>query len=306
MEKCDVFIVGAGPAGYTAAIYASRYKLKTILMGEELGGQVNEAHLIENYPGFPQINGRELMEKFAAHAKSFSLPVLTGKIERIEQQKDYFLLTDFQNKEYAARAVILALGMSYRPLNIKGEKEFIGKGVSYCFTCDGFFFRQKKVAVVGGANSAAMAANFLANICEKVYLIFRRPYLTAEPAWQERVKNNPKITLVPETNIQEIAGQQQVEKIILDRPFQGKKELAVNGVFIEIGSQPRLELIKSLDIKTDEKGYILVSARQETNLAGVFAAGDITTNSAKFRQIITAAAEGALAAKSAYDYLQQN
>lgn len=301
----DTIIVGVGPAGYTASIYASRYKLKNLVIGKESGGQINEAHLVENYPGFLSVSGTELMSKFKEHAEKFKPEIVYSEIRKIVKQKDgTFSVFDENKKSYNGKTIILATGMTYRKLQIPGENEFIGKGVSYCFVCDGLFFKDKAVAIIGGGDSAAMGASYLADIGKKVYLIFRKDKLTAEPFWKEKVNTNPKIELVPKTNVKEIKGDTLVKEIILDNPHKKKKSLPVQGVFIEIGSMPSLALAKETGIQVDEKGYIQVKENQETNIAGLFAAGDVTTASNKYRQVVVASAEGAIAAGAVFKFLQ--
>lgn len=300
----DLIIIGAGPAGYAASIYASRFKLKNLVIGEIAGGLASEAHLIENYPGFIEITGRDLMEKFRRQAEHFGGQILNDNVVEIKKNKNEFKIKTRGEKYFFSRALILALGSSYRKLNIKGEKEFLGKGVSYCPTCDGPFFKNKVIAVIGGADSAVMAAIYLSEFAKKVYLIYRREKLRAEPIWTERAQLSKKIEIIYQINVLEIQGRDKVEKLILDRPYQGKNELEVSGVFVEIGSVPNTVLIKDLGLISDKEGFINIKEDGSTSISGVFAAGDVTTGSNKLRQIITAAAEGAIAAKAVYNFLK--
>lgn len=306
MEKLyDVIIIGTGPAGYTASIYLSRYKLSNLIIGKEPGGQISEAHLVENYPGFSSITGFDLMNKFKEHVEKFNPDMLTAEVRAIKKQKDgNFLVIDENHKEYQSKAVILATGMSYKKLGIPGEADFIGKGVSFCFTCDGPFFRNKTVVMIGGGDSAAMGASYLANVGKQVYMIFRKEELAAEPFWRDKVNSNPKIELIPMTNVIEIKGEKFVQEVILDKPYKGQTSLPTDGVFIEVGSIPSLVLAKSLGVEANEKGFIKVKANQETNIEGAFAAGDITDASNGYRQVVAAAAEGAIAAGAVFKYLQ--
>ncbi len=300
----DTIIVGAGPAGYSASIYASRYKLKNLIIGHELGGQITEAHLIENYPGYPSVSGQELMNHFKEHAEKLGAELVINEAKGIIQEKDKtFTVICENNEKYSAKSIILATGMKYRKLEIPGEAEFTGKGVSFCFVCDGMFFKDKTVGVIGGGNSATMAADYLSKVAKKVYLIYRRDVLTANPTWQEKISTNEKIIKVPNTNVIKILGENLLQKVELDNPYQGNKFLDLDGLFIEIGSVPSLTLAKSLKLETDEQGYIKVKPNQSTSLEGVFAAGDVTTESNKFRQVIAASAEGAIAAEGAYKYV---
>jgi thioredoxin reductase (NADPH) len=302
----DVVIVGAGPAAYTASIYASRYKLKNLVIGKEPGGQINEAHLIENYPGFSSITGAELMVKFKEHVEKFKPDLVLSEVRSIKKNNDTTLtLTDESGNKYTSKTVILATGMTYRKLRIPGEEEFIGKGVSFCFVCDGMFFKDKTVAVIGGGDSAAMGASYLASVGKKVYLIFRKDKLTAEPFWEDKIKESKNIELVPNTNIKEIRGEQLVKEVLLDTPYNGKSFIEVQGVFIEVGSLPSLALAKELGVKADEGGYIKINEDQSTNVEGVFAAGDITNGSNNFRQVVVASAEGSVAAGAVFKFLQK-
>lgn len=301
----DLIIIGAGPAGYTASIYASRFKLNNLVIGEISGGLANEAHKIENYPGFIEISGMELMKKFREQAEHFGGKITNDSIVEIKKTKDIFKIKTRSEKIFSAKALILALGSSYKKLNVKGEKEFLGKGVSYCPTCDGMFFKDKIVAVIGGADSAVMAAIHLADIAKKVYLIYRKEKLRAEPIWTERAEKNKKIEIIYQTNILEIQGTAKVKQVILDTPYKDKKELSLDGVFIEIGSVPNSVLIKDLNLSSDQEGFINIKDDGSTNIEGIFAAGDVTTGTNKLRQVITSAAEGAIAAKSAFNLLKK-
>lgn len=300
----DLIIIGAGPAGYTASIYASRFKLNNLVIGEISGGLANEAHKIENYPGFIEISGMELMKKFRAQAEHFGGQIINDTVIEVKKSKDEFEIKTRSEKIFSAKALILALGSSYKKLNVKGEKEFLGKGVSYCPTCDGMFFKDKVVAVIGGADSAVMAAIHLADIAKKVYLIYRKEKLRAEPIWTERAEKNKKIEIIYKTNVLEITGKTKVEYIVLDKPYQDKRELALDGIFIEIGSVPNSVLIKDLDLSADEEGFIKIKDDGSTSVKGIFAAGDVTTGTNKLRQVITSAAEGAIVAKSAFNFLK--
>ncbi len=301
-EIYDLIVVGAGPAGLGASIYASRYKLKHLVIGEEIGGQVVEASEIENYAGFESISGKELMDKFRKQTEDLGAKIVQASVERIEKTDDSFRVLTGEKKEYFAKSLILALGMKPRRMNIVGEKEFIGKGVSYCATCDAMFFRNKTVAVVGGGDAAAMAAQHLSEFADKIYVLHRQD-TTWNPAREEALKNNNKIELLCCADIKEIKGDKTVQGIVYEKDGN-KEELEVQGVFIEIGSVPGIDLVKRLNIEVDDKDYIVVDQTQATSVPGVWAAGDVTTGSNKFRQIITAVAEGAVAAGSAYKALK--
>ncbi|OGD67827.1 hypothetical protein A3F08_01540 [Candidatus Berkelbacteria bacterium RIFCSPHIGHO2_12_FULL_36_9] len=300
----DLIIIGLGPAGITAGIYAARYKINVLVLGAKPGGYIPEASKIDNYPGFPLIPGLELSNKFNQHLKNFHIPTKQELVEKISKLKNGFLVTT-DKSNYEAKAIIVAAGTTRRRLQIPGEKEFMGKGVSFCATCDGFFFKDKTVAVIGGGDSAVTSAIELSHFAKKIYLIFRKESLRALPKLIEELKLNPKIELIPSTNVTKISGSKMAEKITLDKEYNNAKDLAVNGIFIEIGSIPLTDLLKSISAKIDKNGYIEVDKTQQTNVNGVFAAGDSTTGSNGFQQIVTACAEGAIAANSVFKYLRK-
>ena len=303
-NQYKLIIIGAGPGGMTASIYASRYKIPHLIISSNIGGAAAEAHLVENWPGEKQIKGSDLMNKFWDHAKSYNPDFWQEEVKRMEKGDTGYTVITASGKAAEAPTVIYSGGTQYRILSIPGEKELLGRGVSYCATCDGGFFKDKVVAVVGGANSAVMAAAELAQLASKVYVIHRSE-LKAEPVWIDRLKTNLKIVFVPETNITKIVGGNKVEKVELDKPFEGKNELPLDGIFIEIGVSPLVELVRNLNCELDVKGTIKIDEKRKTNLPGIYAAGDATSGSGGFRQIITAASEGAIAARSAFEYLKE-
>jgi len=304
-KECKLVIIGAGPAGLTASIYASRYKIPHLIISSNIGGAAAEAHKVENWPGEKAIKGSDLMNKFWDHAKSYNPDYWPEGAKLLEKSGDSFKILTSGGKNVEAPTLIFAGGTQYKQLSIPGEQKLLGRGVSYCATCDGGFFKDKKVAVVGGANSAIMAAMELAQLASHVYIVFRGEELKGEPVWIDRAKQNEKITLVPNTNVVEISGENKVEKIQLDNPFKGIKEIMLEGVFIEIGVTPLVELVRSLNAELDTNGTIKISERRETSIPGIFAAGDATSGSGGFRQIITAASEGAIAARGAFEYLKK-
>lgn len=300
----DLIIIGAGPAGLSASIYASRYKLEHLIFGMGQGGQMNEIHMLENYPGFISISGRELIQKMVEQAANFGIEIKNESVSLMKKKEDGNFEIETSRGKYSAKTIILAMGAEYRKINIPGEEEFVGKGVSYCATCDAPFFRNKVVSVIGGGNSAGVVALELAEYASKVYLIYRGEKFSIEPVWMDKILANKKIEAIKGTNIIEIKGRQKVEKIILDKPYNDKTFLEVDGVFVEIGSEPGVELAQKIGIETDEKNFIKINPDQSTNIDGIFAAGDVTTGSNKFRQVLTAAAEGAIAANSIYKKLK--
>ena len=301
----DLIIIGAGPAGLTASIYASRYRIHHLVLATSLGGAMATASSVENYPGFKAISGLELTNKMVEQTKNLGGEIKLEEAVEIKKTAEGFLLTVTGGKTYTAKALILATGTSRQKLGIPGEKEYLGKGVSYCSTCDAAFFRNKTVAVVGGANAAVMSAVHTAEFCHKVYLVYRRKPLRAEPIWVERVEKNPKITVLYETQIIEILGNNQfVTEAKLNHPVEGSDKLKVDGVFIEIGGVPLTDLVKPLGVEIDERSLVHVKPNMATNVQGLYAAGDIANVSGELQQIIVACGEGALAALSAFKYLK--
>jgi len=294
----DLIIIGAGPAGLTAGIYSGRYLLKTLILGEMQGGTLTEAHKVCNFPSQKDILGMNLAIKMLEQVKSLGAEIKQEKVESIEKQgKNFRIKTN--KTEYSAKKTILATGTEKRKLNVPGEKEFVGRGISYCATCDAGFFKDKIVGIVGGSNAALTAALLLAEYAKKVYIIYRKDrFSRAEPSWIKQVEENKKIEVLFNSNITEILGKEKVEKIKLDT----KKEIELDGIFIEIGSVANEDFSKQLELKT-EGGYIKVNKKQETNVEGIYAAGDITNNPLK--QVVTACGEGAIAANSAYEEIKR-
>lgn len=297
----DVAIIGAGPAGMAAGIFAARYRMKTVIFAKDIGGTCNKAHKIENYPGFKSISGIELMNKFKEHLISYNVLIINKEIKGIIDKKTFTLIT--QDGECKAKSIILASGTERRKLGIPGEKEFLGKGVSYCATCDARFFVNKIVGIVGGSDAALTSALLLSEYASKVFIIYRKSKLRAEPWWIEKVQKNPKIEIIYNTNILKINGKKFVNSVELDNPYIDSKTLRLDGIFIEIGAYPITYFTRSLGIKLNEKGEIIVNNACQTNIAGVFAAGDVTTGFGGLKQVVTAAASGAVAAMSAYKWV---
>ena len=299
MEEYDVTVIGAGPAGITAGIYAARYNLKTLIITENIGGWLTEIDKIENYPGFPSIKGQEFAEKLKEHLKKFNVPIVTEDIRKLGMQDNKFII-ETEKRKIRTKTMILAMGTKERKLQVPGEDEFLGKGVSFCATCDGFFFQDKVVAVVGGSDSACVNADMLTQFAKKVYIIYRGEKLRAEPWNIERVTKNSKIKIIYKTNITEIKGDKFVKEIVLD----SGKTMPVDGVFIAIGSIPNSVFCEEVGIECNEAGYIKTDNLQKTNVEGVYAAGDITS-STPLRQVITAASQGAVAANQAYQHIKR-
>lgn len=308
----DLIIIGAGPAGLTASIYASRYKLNHLVVGNIFNGAMTKAHLVENWPGEKSIKGYDLIMKFYEHAKSLGAEIIQESIVEVKMRdglnsslRGYFIIKTENNKIYEAKSLLVALGAKSKKLNIPGEDKFLGRGVSYCAVCDGTFFKNKIVGVVGGSNSAAMAAIILSEHANKVFLIYRGQSLGCEPVIVEKLEKNSKVKMIYNTNVTMISGEKRVEFIKLDNEYEGKKTLKLDGLFIEAGSIPFVNLIRKLGVKTDQNGFIIIDQSGATNVDGVYAAGDITNGSNGLRQIITAASEGTIAATSVYKYLRK-
>lgn len=294
----DVIVLGAGPAGLVAGIYAARYNMTTFVISKDVGGMANLAHKIENYPGY-EGSGFELMQKFKKQAEKNGADFLSEEIVDVEKDSDGFVVQTSKDKKIHTKAIIISLGTEKRKLNVPGEDKFLGKGVSYCATCDGGFFKNKIVSVVGGSDSAAMAAAMLAEHAKKVIIVYRKDELRCEESVLKRIKDNKKIEIVCNSNIKEIKGGDVVENILLDNG----DEIKVDGVFIEIGSLPISGIAKKLGVKLDEEGYILVNPEMETNVPGILAAGDAIKS--KLKQVVVAGGQGAIAARSAYDFIKR-
>lgn len=304
-EKTDVLIVGGGAAGLTAALYSARYGLKTTVISDYFGGIGGKAHRVCNYPGVHESGGFELMNKFKEHAESAGAQLVTDLVTEIKKTDFGFTVFTQQGESFQARAIVLALGTKKRKLGLAKEERFLGKGISYCFTCDGMFFKGKKVAVVGGGNAAVTAALYFSEISSKTYLIYRGDKLKAEAAWIDNLAHKRNVEVIYKTNVVDLYGKDRLEGLILDKSFSGSKKLSVDGLFIEIGEVPNQHFNKTLGLKTDKEGFVKVDEQAKTTVDGVWAAGDFTTGSAGFRQIVTAASEGAVAANSIFKYLKK-
>lgn len=303
MTDKDLVIIGTGGAGMAASIYALRYRIDHALIGDLPGGTLTTANLVENYPGYKSILGSELAQKFHEHVEYLGGKITMERASKIEKDKEFFLTTT-DKEVYRSKTIIYTLGSLHRHLGVPGEKNFEGRGVSYCATCDGAFFKGKTVAVIGGGDSAATGVLVVGNIAKQVYMIYRGSELRAEPAWVEQIKAMDNVDIVYHTNVTEIKGNVKVEAIFLDNPYKESNILAVDGVFVEIGLNPNSTMAKNIGVEVDKTGYIKVHEDMSTNIPGFFAAGDVTTGSAYFRQLVTAASEGVIAVYSVYKYLR--
>jgi thioredoxin reductase (NADPH) len=301
----DLVIIGSGASGYTAGLYASRYKMKTLIIGNQEGGQSALAHDIENYPGFLSIKGPELMKKFKESALEYGAELQMDEVKEIIKNDDNYFSVNlaYSGKSIKTKTVLLAVGTKNRKLNVKGEDAFYGKGVTYCATCDGFFFKDKVVGIVGGGDSAATSALYMSSIAEKVYLFVRGDKMIAEPTWQDKIKENSGIEVLYNTSILEFLGDDKLNSVKTNK----KDIVNLDGCFIEIGANPNTVLLDKFNIAKDEFGYIVVNKDQSIpSVKGLFASGDVTTNSNHFHQIATSIGEGSVAANGAFNYVSKN
>lgn len=306
MERIKCLIIGSGPAGYTAAIYAVRANLSPVLYtGMELGGQLTTTSLVENFPGFPDgVNGAELLDRMKAQAENLGAKIRNGVVTKVDFSKRPFVLQIDGSQDIEAESVIIATGASARYLNIPGEEKYKGGGVSACAVCDGFFYRKKDVAVIGGGDTACSDALYLSEICNKVHLIIRRDVMRASKVLQERVLAKSNIEVHWLSQPLEVVGDGEgvTALKILDKPSASEKEIPVYGIFVAVGHTPNTEIFRPY-LKLNEEGYILTEAgTAKTNIEGVFAAGDV--QEIAYKQAINAAAGGCRAALEAEKYLQ--
>ncbi|MDI9608680.1 MAG: FAD-dependent oxidoreductase [Candidatus Verstraetearchaeota archaeon] len=297
--ECDVLIIGAGPAGLAAAIYSSRQGLRTVVLEEAvIGGRATYAHMIDNYPGFPEgISGAELISRFAKQAEKFGSIIKPGEgakeIKVLGEAKEVITA----NERYISKALVIATGLRQKKLQIPGEEKLLGRGVSYCATCDGFFFRKKKVAVIGGGNEAASDLLYLSSLAGKIVWLVGEEGITADDSYLAKIS---EIGIEPLTGVRvvELQGKERLEGIVIEKGGAQEK-LEVDGAFIAVGSVPTVEILRRAGVEVDEKGFIKTGGEMETNIAGVFAAGDCT---GKSHQVVLAAGQGAMAGIKASAY----
>ncbi len=309
MEYTKCLIIGSGPAGYTAAIYAGRANLQPIeYCGMQMGGQLTQTTIVENFPGYPQgVDGNQMMMDLREQAQRFEVDLRDGEIVKADLSKKPYILTDDRGVEIEAESVIIATGAIAKYLGLDDEQKYMGQGVSACATCDGFFYRKKVVAVVGGGDTACEEATYLAGLCSKVYMIVRKPFLRAAEVMKKRVVDNEKIEILYETNTLGLFGDNGVEgaHIVFRQGLADEKkyDIAIDGFFLAIGHKPQTELFKDY-INLDEQGFIKLEGKnQMTNKEGVFAAGDVCDP--HYQQAIIAAGTGASAALDAQEYLNE-
>lgn len=297
----DLVIIGSGAAGLGAALYSGRYRMKVLVVGKEFGGETAKGGTVENYPGVPSVDGYELMGVMKKQAAALGVEFASDEATNVARQEHCFEVMT-KSTTYRAHAIIFATGSERRRLGLPNEKELTGRGVHYCVVCDGPVYGGKNIALVGGGDASVKGAVLAAEYVNKVFLIIRGRDVTAEPINLERMKAlGEKVELIPETEVKEIIGGAKLEKIVLSRPYKGSQELIVDALFVEIGASPNVELAKRLGVELDGRGHIKTDNMMQTNIDGVFAAGDIVNHFGAFKQDITAAAMGAVAATSAYN-----
>lgn len=310
-NEYDFVVIGAGVTGLAASMYAARLELRTLCLGTNsgselpVGGVITTTNVVENYPGFIKLTGEELANKIREHALSYDkVEIKEEKVESVKKKDNLFVIKT-ESGEYIGKAVLFATGTKWRKLDVPGSKEFENKGIAYCALCDAPFFKGKVVGVVGGSDAAVKDALVLAEHAKKVYIIYRKEQLRAEPVNMKRVKEKGNIEVINNTNIFEIKGDSKLREVTLDKEFKGSKKLQLDGLFIAIGHVALSDLAKNLGVELDEKGEIIIDHKtSETNMNGVYAAGDVADK--PFKQAITGVAEGCTAAYSAFEYIKEN
>ncbi len=311
-DLLDTIIIGGGVTGFSAAMYAGRLKLNTLVISAIRGGTIILTNDVANWPGIKQTDGITLAKQIEEHALEYpEVKVRDAKVVKVEKKSSKTATFEVQIEDggkFQSKTIIFATGTEWKKLNIPGEKEYTGNGVHYCALCDGYAYKNKTIAVIGGADSAAKEAVLLTQWASKVYIIYRGDKIRPEPVNMTRVENKikeGKMEIVSNTNIVEIKGDdKRVTHVILDKSYKGNKEFKIDGIFVEIGHIPQSQLAVSLGVKVDKKGDIIITRDAKTNIPGIFAAGDVVDT--KFKQAITGSAEGVLAAYSAYEYVKQD
>ncbi len=292
----DLIIIGSGSAGLPAGMYASRYKIKNLVIGAQPGGALATSHKVENYPWILSASGKEIMDQFKEHAEVSGSETLQDTVNDIQKIDGWFTIKT-TNKNLTTRFVILATGNTYRKLWVPGEAEFLWKGTSYCATCDGMFFKDRDVVLAGGGNTALTEALYLSEICNKVYIVHRRDTFRAEDIWVEQAKKKDNIEFVLNEEVKKVGWSMFLEEVTL----KSGRVLKADGFFVAIWSDPSTKLVEHLSPEMDDEGCLIVDKRQESSIKWLYAAGDVTTNSNKFKQTIMSAAEGCLAADSIHE-----
>ncbi|MFW5991306.1 MAG: NAD(P)/FAD-dependent oxidoreductase [Candidatus Nanoarchaeia archaeon] len=298
----DIAIIGAGPTGYGAALYAGRFKLKTLLIGKETGGALNWTGEVDNYPGLPEMQGIDLADKIKEHALKFGAELKLEEVENIERKEGFEITTN--KAKYSAKSLVIATGTERKKLGIPGEEQFEGNGIHSCAICDGYLYNDKEVAVIGGSDAAVKEAIVLAQNARKVYIIYRRENLRAEPVYLDKIEGIDNIEVITKTQVKEAQGTDKLEYVVLDNPYKGSNKLPIQGLFIEIGHTPLTELAKKIGVELNDKGEIIIDRNSRTNVKGVFAAGDVTDT--EFKQAITGVAQGVTGAYMAFKYIKSS
>ena len=303
----DIVIAGQGAAGFAAGLYAARYQTKPVVIGETFGGETAIGGSIENYPGYVDIDGFDLMMHFRDQVVKYDVPIVDDKVTKVVGVEGCYEVETEYSGTYQTQTVILAIGRERRKLGLPNEEEWTGKGVSFCSVCDAPLHKDNVVAVVGGGNAAVEGAVLLAKYATQVYLIYRgSEFFRPERIIVDELNRTPNITQLLETNVVELQGTDDLEGIRIDRPYNGSDEMAVDGIFIEIGADPRADIPKELGMNLNDEDEVIVDTAMRTNIPGIFAAGDLTNASGDLKQTITAAAQGAIAASAAYKYIMEH
>ncbi|MEM4971874.1 MAG: FAD-dependent oxidoreductase, partial [Sulfolobales archaeon] len=283
-EEYDVVVVGAGPAGLSAALYSARYRLKTLLIGETIGGQLANAGIVDDYPGLIEVEASELIQRFVKHVSKHGVPIVRDRVEDIKREGDFFKIYTRSGRTYRSRAVIIAVGLERKKLGVPGEAEYAGRGVSYCTVCDVPFFKGKRIVIVGGGNAGVTGAIHAVGYASKIYLVTRGDRLRAFPVYIETLnKYRDKVEIILNSTVVEIGGDKEVRYAVIKNLKTGEtRKVDVEGVFIEIGNQPPTEFFKKIGLEVDEKGLIDVKPGGYTNIEGIFAAGDCAGGKNKY------------------------
>ncbi len=301
----DILIAGQGAAAYSAGLYAARYQTDAVIVGGMFGGETAIGGIIENYPGTPDIDGFDLMMKFREQVEKYEVPIIDENVASVRRTEDCFEATTDSGQVFQATSIVLAVGRERRKLGLEHEEEWIGRGVSFCSTCDAPLHRDNTVVVVGGGNAAVEGAILISKYADKVYLVYRQDKFTRpEPVNIERLDATPNVIQVMSTNVLELkGGDNGLDSVVFDNNVNGSNEIKVDGIFIEIGADPRKELAEQLGVSVNDIDELVVDKHMNTNVKGVYAAGDLTDGSGELKQTVTAAAQGAIAATSAYNYI---
>ncbi len=304
MEEYDVVIIGGGCAGLSAGMYSGRFNLKVAIFAETMGGTIILTDVVENYPGFKRLSGFDLAQNLREHMEDYKIDEIEEKVTSAERNTDGTFTVKSSSHTVKTKTIIFATGTIWRKLGVQGEEEFANKGVHYCALCDGAFYKGKNVAVIGGSDSAAKDALVLTQWANKVYIIYRGEQIHPEPINKSRCDSNPKIEVINNTNVRQIHGENgKVNAVTLDKEYSGSNHFPIDAIFVAIGHIMLNDLPKMLGVNLNAKGEVIITRNAETNIPGVYAAGDLVDT--EFKQAITGAAEGVLASYSAYEYIMK-